>query len=57
MANSYKDLKKKDESEVSDRLTVKLGDIAKFKKLVKRKNSAGKDSDYEVINRINVSLC
>jgi hypothetical protein len=33
MANSYKDLKKKDESEVSDRLTVKLGDIAKFRKL------------------------
>jgi len=51
MSDSKKNVKK-DEYVVTDKLTAQLGEIDKWKKLIKRKNSAGKNSDYEVISRL-----
>lgn len=45
--------KKKEEYVVTDKLTANIGEILREKYKVKRSNSAGKNSDYEIITRLD----
>jgi hypothetical protein len=48
--------KKKEEYVVTDKLTANIGEILREKYKIKRTNSAGKNSDYDIVTTLNFNV-